>query len=131
MHSPATRVWLYPIHSIVQSFSGKPGLFYSKGKCSDMNSENIVFVMMPKEEWEHVKLTMRDVLERLQQLSNSATVAPVSNYITAKEFMDAVKIKRTKFDQLVAENKVQILKKGRKIYLEQKEVVRYFCDPEI
>ncbi|NCU05994.1 MAG: helix-turn-helix domain-containing protein [Chitinophagaceae bacterium] len=93
-----------------------------------MNSEHMTFVMLPKEEWDSIQLTMREVLKKLQQIS--ATVAsPVVNYITAKEFMDAVRIKRTKFDQLVAENKVKILKKGRKIYVDKGEVERYFSDP--
>lgn len=91
-----------------------------------MNSENMTFIMLPKEEWENLKSAMRDVLERLQQLSIPATATPALNYITAKEFMDAVRIKRTKFDQLVAENKVQILKKGRKIYVAVKEIESYF-----
>jgi hypothetical protein len=91
-----------------------------------MNSENMTFVMLPKEEWEYFKLTISEVLERLQQPSAPLVTSPAVNYITAKEFMDAVRIKRTKFDQLVAENKVQILKKGRKIYLLATEVERYF-----
>jgi excisionase family DNA binding protein len=54
-----------------------------------------------------------------------ATALPIS-YITAKEFMEAVRIKRTKFDQLVAKNKIRILKKGRKIYLPFTEINNYF-----
>ena len=91
-----------------------------------MNSEHMTFVMLPKEEWESIKLNMQEMLDRLQQLSIPAATSPVANYVTAKEFMDAVKIKRTKFDQLVAENKVQILKKGRKIYLAAREIESYF-----
>jgi hypothetical protein len=91
-----------------------------------MNSENMTFVMIPKEEWENFKSRMVEALERLQQPSAPVVTSPAVNYITAKEFMDAVKIKRTKFDELVAENKVKILKKGRKIYLAAKEVDNYF-----
>jgi hypothetical protein len=94
-----------------------------------MNSESMTFVMLPKEEWETLKIMQQRIIERLEKYCSSsvATVGSVrSEYITAKEFMDAVKIKRTKFDQLVAENKVKILKKGRKIYVAAREVEKYF-----
>jgi hypothetical protein len=52
-------------------------------------------------------------------------------HITAKEFMVAVRICRTKFDQLVSQNKIRIIKKRRKIYVPTSEVDRYFSDPSI
>lgn len=55
---------------------------------------------------------------------------PVNN-ITAVEFMAAVRIKRTKFDRLVAANKIKTIKKKRKIYVPVSEVDRYFRDPSI
>jgi hypothetical protein len=52
-------------------------------------------------------------------------------HITAKEFMAAVRICRSKFDQLVNENKIRIIRKRRKIYVPTSEVDRYFSDPSI
>jgi hypothetical protein len=52
-------------------------------------------------------------------------------HITAKEFMAAVRICRSKFDQLVGQNKIRIIKKRRKIYVPTSEVDRYFSDPSI
>jgi hypothetical protein len=52
-------------------------------------------------------------------------------YITAKEFMAAVRICRSKFDQLVSVNKIRIIRKRRKIYVPTSEVDRYFSDPSI
>lgn len=89
----------------------------------------MTIMILPKDEWDAFKLVQYQILERLQQLSIPANTSQMVNYITAKEFMDAVRIKRTKFDQLVAENKIHIIKKGRKIYLLLEEVKRYFEDP--
>jgi len=45
--------------------------------------------------------------------------------------MEAVRIGRTKFDQLVSTGKIRIIKKRRKIYVPVSEVDRYFADPGI
>jgi len=45
--------------------------------------------------------------------------------------MEAVKIKRTKFDQLVQTKKIKIIKKLRKIYVPVTEIDRYFNDSTI
>jgi len=59
--------------------------------------------------------------------STSAVIIPFFvSFITAIEFMQAVQIGRTKFDQLVAQNQVKIIKKKRKIYLPVGEIERYF-----
>jgi hypothetical protein len=54
-----------------------------------------------------------------------------SGYIPALEYMRRVGIKRWKFDQLIAGNKIQAIKKMRKIYVPVEEVERYFKDPDI
>lgn len=82
--------------------------------------------MIPKEEWETIKTVQDQILKRLQQIPILKETPYSANYITAKEFMEAVRIKRTKFDQLVAEKQIHIIKKGRKIYLLSDEVKRYF-----
>jgi hypothetical protein len=45
--------------------------------------------------------------------------------------MDAVKIRRWKFDQLIAGNLIKTIKKKRKIYVPESEIQRYFTDPSI
>lgn len=45
--------------------------------------------------------------------------------------MDAVQIKRTKFDELVKGSKIKTIKKRRKIYVPVGEVERYFNDSNI
>jgi len=54
-----------------------------------------------------------------------------ARFITASEFMEAVKIKRWKFDQLIGQNKIRTIKKERKIYVLATEVDRYFMDPDV
>lgn len=88
-------------------------------------------VMISKEEWEQFKIIQTEILERVRNPAVSKdTVVPV-DYITAKEFMEAVRIKRTKFDQLIQTNKIKIIKKKRKIYVPVKEVEKYFGDSSI
>lgn len=88
-------------------------------------------VMIPQEELSSLQSTQQEILKQLQslQLLTSPTV-PLS-HITAKEFMAAVRICRSKFDQLVSENKIRIIRKRRKIYVPTSEVDRYFSDPSI
>jgi thiaminase len=96
-----------------------------------MDSNNMTLVMIPKEEWTVLLAVQQDILRQLKELSTREVPGVPVNHITAKEFMDAVRIKRTKFDQLVQTNKIKSIKKGRKIYVPASEVERYFNDPMI
>lgn len=59
-----------------------------------------------------------ELLRLVQELKGTIPVtAAIVPFITAMEFMQAVRIGRTKFDQLVAANKVKTIKKDRKIYV--------------
>lgn len=82
--------------------------------------------------YKHVAGIMEQQLAKyeLKQKSKIANF-PTSGFITAMEFMNAVKIKRTKFDELVSQNKIKIVKKKRKIYVQASEIDRYFNDGSI
>jgi hypothetical protein len=96
-----------------------------------MEMQRINLVMIPEEELSHLKSTQQEILKQLQSLQFvTSTTLPLS-HITAKEFMAAVRICRSKFDQLVSENKIRIIRKRRKIYVPTSEVDRYFSDPSI
>ena len=84
-------------------------------------------VVVPEAEWQKLLQGQAELLRMVQELKGrvSATGAVVP-YITAMEFMQAVRIGRTKFDQLVAANKIRTIKKDRKIYVPVGEVERYF-----
>jgi len=47
------------------------------------------------------------------------------------EFMAAVRIRRTKFDDLLKFGKIRVIKKRRKIYVPVEEMDRYFSDSGI
>lgn len=83
-------------------------------------------------EWKAFKEMQEEILRHMKGLSQKERNTPgISvNYITAKEFMDTVRIKRTKFDELVQQNKIKIIKKTRKIYVPVEEVERYFASPD-
>ena len=51
------------------------------------------------------------------------------NDVTA--YMNAVGIKRWKFNQLIECNKIRTIKKKRKIYVPTGEVERFFLDPSV
>lgn len=87
--------------------------------------------MISKDEWTSFKASQTEILETVKILVGKTSMKAPASYITAKEFMEAVRIKRTKFDQLVQSNKIKTIKKKRKIYVPAKEVERYFSDPLI
>lgn len=96
-----------------------------------MNSEAMTFISIPKEEWTAFKTAQQELIIFLHELKQKGTGGIVVNHITAKEFMAAVKIGRTKFDKLVNTSRIKVIKKKRKIYVPVSEVNRYFIDPNI
>jgi len=96
-----------------------------------LTNTNTIMVLVPEAEWSQIKDTQLRILEVLKELDNKKNEAVKIKNITALEFMSAVRIKRTKFDKLVAENKIKTIKKGRKIYLPVSEIDRYFTDNSI
>ena len=93
--------------------------------------QGMTMILMPEEEWTIFKRKQDEILQCLKTVPpRSSAFVPVK-YITAKEFMEAVRIKRTKFDQLVQTSKIKVIKKRRKIYVPVAEVERYFSDRSI
>jgi hypothetical protein len=100
-------------------------LFVSEKLCV---MENVVkLLIIPEEEWKSLADGQAELLRILKDLAGRDTSGSKTlPFITAIEFMSAVRIGRTKFDQLVALNQVRTIKKGRKIYVPIGEVERYF-----
>jgi len=90
-------------------------------------------LVIPMEEWNAVKEEIKQIAERLEQLNMGSRGSGLvkSPYITAKEFMAAVRICRSNFDKLVSRRKIMTLKKGRKVYVVASEVERYFREVEV
>lgn len=93
--------------------------------------ESMNLVMIPQEELTNLKTTQQEILKQLQNLQIPSSGSIQIKNITAKEFMVAVRICRSKFDQLVIQNKIRTIKKRRKIYVPISEVDRYFSDCSI
>ena len=90
------------------------------------------FVLFPEAEIEQLKSTQLEILVAIKTLHlNGGKTSPPPMFLTAVEFMRAVKICRTKFDQLSAASKIRVIKKKRKLYVPFSEVERYFTDPTI
>jgi len=94
-----------------------------------MNTASLVIIRI--EELNQLKTTQQEILLQLKKLRSIGPNVPTAKHVTAKEFMSAVKICRTKFDQLVIGNKIKTIKKRRKIYVPIAEIDRYFTDPTI
>ncbi len=89
------------------------------------------FVLLSGEELNALKTTQLQILEAVKTLQSANPKPVVANHVTAVEFMSAVRIRRSKFDQLVAGNKIKTVKKKRKIYVPVSEIDRYFKDSSI
>jgi hypothetical protein len=96
-------------------------------------AEGTSFVLFPQVEMEQLKSTQLQILEAIKtlHLNNAGKPSSPPVYLTAVEFMRAVRICRSKFDQLSARSKIRVIKKKRKIYVPFSEVERYFTDPSI
>ena len=89
-------------------------------------------VVLPEEEWNQFRSRQNEILALLKKArSDLRTPTHPFGFMTAMEFMEAVKIRRTKFDQLVQTNKIRVIKKLRKIFVPVIEVDRYFKDSTI
>ena len=91
-------------------------------------------IVLPEEEWGQFKASQNEIILLLKDFKNSfkpSVSRSLSEYLTAKEFMEAVNIRRTKFDQLVQTNRIKIIKRLRKIYVPVTEIDRYFKDSTI
>jgi ribosome-interacting GTPase 1 len=86
----------------------------------------VCVIVVPEAEWKKVLGTQEEIIKILREIKQSSVPVATAPYITAMEFMEAVRIKRTKFDQLVQMNKIKTIKKDRKIYVPFGEVERYF-----
>ena len=96
-----------------------------------MNMQGTTLFMIPAEDLAELKSSQQEILQQLKELSSKGQGGLPVKYITAKEFMKAVSIGRTKFDQLVNTSKIKVIKKRRKIYVPVVEVDRYFTDAGI
>jgi len=97
-----------------------------------MNISSITMIMIPEEEWRLLKENQQEILALLKEVKANSNVSSIPiGHITAREFMEAVRIKRTKFDQLVLTSKIRTIKKRRKVYVPVTEIDRYFKDTSI
>jgi hypothetical protein len=96
-----------------------------------MNMQRSTLVMIPEEELTALKNMQQEILRQLKNLHTSHSKSVLVKHVTAKEFMEAVRVCRSKFDQLVAQSKIKTIKKRRKIYVPIEEVERYFSDSSI
>jgi hypothetical protein len=88
------------------------------------------FLLIGKADIEAIKSYQLDILKKLNELDKINKNQDVldSPYITALEFMKAVRIRRWKFNCLIKSGKIITMKKKRKIYVPKGEIERYFSD---
>jgi hypothetical protein len=86
------------------------------------------FLLIGRAEIEAIKSCQFEILKKLNELdkNNKSQADLDSPYITALEFMKAVRIRRWKFNCLVKSGKIMTIKKKRKIYVPKGEINQYF-----
>jgi hypothetical protein len=91
------------------------------------------YLLVGRAEIEAIKSCQLDILKKLDDLDKNNKNRDLldSPYITALEFMKAVRIRRWKFNCLVKSGKIATVKKKRKIYLLKAEIERYFSDESV
>jgi hypothetical protein len=80
-----------------------------------MNIQAMTMVVLPEREWAQLKETQQAILKAIQEIGMKGPGRVPVRHITAKEFMAAVRIGRTKFDQLANTSRIRVIKKRRKI----------------
>ncbi len=85
-------------------------------------------MLIGRQDLEAIKKGQQEILDRLERIERASNqyVNGVTPYLTAIEFMKAVRIRRWKFNNLICTGKIRTLKKSRKIYVPRGEVERYF-----
>ena len=85
-------------------------------------------MLIGRQDLEAIKKGQQEILDRLERIERGSNqyVNGVTLYLTAIEFMKAVRIRRWKFNNLIRTGKIRTLKKSRKIYVPRGEVERYF-----
>ena len=85
-------------------------------------------LLVGRQDMELIKKGQQEILLKLERLETSTAqhINACLSYMTAFEFMKAVRIRRWKFNQLICTGKIRIIKKRRKIYVPRGEVERYF-----
>jgi excisionase family DNA binding protein len=80
-------------------------------------------IILTEESLEGILKGQKEIIAKINELQG---LKRDTEYLTTQEFMQRVKIGRSKFDQLLAENEINYVRKGRKIYILSSEVDRYF-----
>lgn len=80
-------------------------------------------VVLTEEALESIIKGQKEIVTKIDELKENSTP---KEYLTVKEFMARLKIGRSKFDQLIANNEILYSRKGRKIYIPSTEVDKYF-----
>lgn len=80
-------------------------------------------VVLTEEAFESIVKGQKEIISKIEELKGNASP---KEYYTVKEFMSKVKIGRSKFDQLIAQNEIDYVRKGRKIYIPSGEIDKYF-----
>src|SRR5437016_652252 len=96
-----------------------------------MELQGMNFTMIPTEDLALLKANQHAILQQLTELSSKGPGGLPIQHITAKKFMEAASIGRTKFDQLLNSNKIKVIKKRQKIYLSVDEIDRFFKCPRV
>lgn len=78
-------------------------------------------IIIPKEAYERLIFKQDQILDKINGLNNESTS---KEWLTTKEFMNVIGVKRTKFEEL--KSFLRLKKIGRKLYIHSTDINRYF-----
>lgn len=81
-------------------------------------------IELPSEKFDEFINNQERILGALENLK----VIPRPEFLTASEFMVQAKIGRWKFNQLRESNRIRVIQRGKKLYVPESEVNRYFLE---
>lgn len=80
-------------------------------------------IIISEEAYDAILKNQQQILKKLDELIHQKRE---DEFLTVKEFLAKIKMGRSKFDQLIADNEINYIRKGRKIYIPAQEVKAYF-----
>lgn len=87
------------------------------------NNLPINLQMVPAERLESIEQSISQLTEFVK---NFKPQNELPNMLTSEQTMEVLKIGRWKFDQLIADNELKYIRKGRKLYIYEESVREYF-----
>lgn len=90
----------------------------------NMQNNSKTVIDIPESRFLQLESKIAEILERMKHQNASKTSADEKELYTPDEFCDLFKMSRSTFGRMMNENRIQIIKLGRRVYITNEEVKR-------